>query len=54
MWKADEFRRHAKQCRDWAGKVPNDEQRAMWLGLAERWDQLADSLERAGEREPTA
>jgi hypothetical protein len=52
--KADEFRLHAQDCRDWAAKVPSDEQRAMWLELAERWEQLADTVAQAAESEPTA
>jgi hypothetical protein len=49
VFKADEFRRHAEQCRAWADKAPGDDQKAMWLKLAEHWDHLADSLEPASE-----
>jgi hypothetical protein len=38
---AQEFRRFASECREFARYAPNRESKATWNGLAERWDRCA-------------
>jgi hypothetical protein len=41
MKKASEYREHAVECRQLAGAMESDEQRALMLQMAEHWDKLA-------------
>jgi hypothetical protein len=41
MTLAQEFRRFAGECREFARTAPNRESKATWNDLAERWDRCA-------------
>jgi hypothetical protein len=47
--KADEYRRKAEECRTLADTAISSDMKATWLELAEHWDRLAQSFERAGD-----
>jgi hypothetical protein len=42
MDKASEYRQRARECRELAQQMPNAEQRAQLLSMAEMWDNLAE------------
>jgi hypothetical protein len=42
MSKAEEYRQHAQQCLDAAQRIQHAEQRAIMLGIAQRWIRLAE------------
>ena len=44
--KAHEYRQHARECRDLARRMSNEEERRQLLGMADRWDLLAVQRER--------
>ena len=46
MKKAQDYRRHALECRALAGKAQNEEHRAHLLTMADNWDSLASERER--------
>jgi hypothetical protein len=46
MKKADEYQRHAKDCRSLANKMEKGEQRDQLLKMAETWEVLAEERER--------
>jgi len=46
----EEFRNHARQCRQMARSAGDHETRAAWSRMAERWSKLAEERETA-ERE---
>jgi 2-oxo-4-hydroxy-4-carboxy--5-ureidoimidazoline (OHCU) decarboxylase len=41
MKKASEYRLHARECRDLAGKMDDESQRRQLLEMAAHWDKLA-------------
>jgi hypothetical protein len=41
MKKASEYRQHAAECRELAGKMESGEQREQLLGMAADWERLA-------------
>jgi hypothetical protein len=45
---AQEFRRHAGECRQVARDAPDPESKATWNELAERWDRCAELEEARG------
>ncbi len=47
MARADFLRKNAEDCFARAQQAPNDDARAMWLGMAEHWMELAQDAERA-------
>jgi hypothetical protein len=43
--KADEYRRHAQECREAASRVHGEEERSILLHIAQIWQRLADQEE---------
>jgi hypothetical protein len=46
MLKADNFRKHAQECRAMAKRARSPEDRGMLLNMAQTWGDLAASLSR--------
>jgi hypothetical protein len=43
MHKIEDYRVHAAECREMAGRARNDADREMLLNMARTWDSLADA-----------
>lgn len=54
MKKASEYRSHARECRDLAGKMASPEQRGQLLRMADHWEQLASDRAELILRRPDA
>jgi hypothetical protein len=44
--KVEEYRQHARECRDLAAQMPSAEQREQLLAMAEHWERLAQERAR--------
>lgn len=49
MQQAEEFRKHAEECRVMASKMRNAPQREQLLFLAKQWDDLAEEREKISQ-----
>jgi hypothetical protein len=52
MKKAAEYRQHARECRELAQRMPQEDQRVQLLTMAEQWEKLAVERERLTATHP--
>jgi hypothetical protein len=46
MSRANDYRKHAHEARHYAGLLTSEPEKAMWLRIADEWEQMAGEADR--------